>query len=53
MPSGRLERPANGLGNRCSIHLSYEGDIGSTGQTGYPSERNVRCGSVCAASPER
>ena len=25
VPSGRLERPANGLGNRCSIHLSYEG----------------------------
>ena len=22
---GRLERPTNGLGNRCSIHLSYGG----------------------------
>src|SRR5262245_28210586 len=25
MPPGRLERPANGLGNRCSIQLSYGG----------------------------
>ncbi len=25
VPLGRLERPANGLGNRCSIHLSYRG----------------------------
>ena len=25
MPSRGFEPPANGLGNRCSIHLSYEG----------------------------
>ncbi len=25
VPLGRLERPTNGLGNRCSIHLSYRG----------------------------
>ena len=27
MPPGRFERPTYGLGNRCSIHLSYEGDV--------------------------
>ena len=25
VPQGRLERPTSGLGNRCSIHLSYWG----------------------------
>ncbi len=25
VPPGRLERPTHGLGNRCSIRLSYEG----------------------------
>jgi hypothetical protein len=25
IPLGRLERPTRGLGNRCSIHLSYRG----------------------------
>jgi hypothetical protein len=25
VPLGRLERPTRGLGNRCSIHLSYRG----------------------------
>ena len=25
VPLGRLELPARGLGNRCSIHLSYRG----------------------------
>lgn len=25
VPPGRLEHPTNGLGNRCSIHLSYGG----------------------------
>jgi hypothetical protein len=25
VPSGRFERPTSGLGNRCSIRLSYEG----------------------------
>ncbi len=24
-PLGRLELPTNGLGNRCSVHLSYRG----------------------------
>src|SRR5260370_41494474 len=27
VPLGRLEHPANGLGNRCSIHLSYRGVV--------------------------
>ncbi len=27
VPLGRLERPTRGLGNRCSIHLSYRGTI--------------------------
>ena len=26
VPLGRLERPTRGLGNRCSIHLSYRGN---------------------------
>ena len=26
VPPGRLEHPTNGLGNRCSIHLSYGGE---------------------------
>ncbi len=25
VPPGRLERPTTGLGNQCSIHLSYGG----------------------------
>jgi hypothetical protein len=28
VPLGRLERPTPGLGNRCSIHLSYRGVSG-------------------------
>jgi hypothetical protein len=24
-PPGRVELPTNGLGNRCSVHLSYGG----------------------------
>jgi hypothetical protein len=28
MPQRRLERPAYGLGNRCSILLSYWGTLG-------------------------
>ena len=24
---GRVELPTNGLGNRCSIHLSYRADV--------------------------
>ena len=27
IPLGRLERPTRGLGNRCSIHLSYRGTL--------------------------
>ncbi len=27
VPLGRLERPTRGLGNRCSIRLSYRGII--------------------------
>ena len=27
VPLGRLERPTRGLGNRCSIHLSYRGNL--------------------------
>ena len=29
---GRLERPTNGLGNRCSIHLSYGATRGGNGR---------------------
>jgi hypothetical protein len=27
VPLGRLERPTRGLGNRCSIQLSYRGTV--------------------------
>ncbi len=33
VPLGRLERPTHGLGNRCSIHLSYRGIILEPGLT--------------------
>ena len=29
LPSGRIELPTFGLGNRCSIQLSYEDMVGS------------------------
>src|SRR4051794_7586976 len=45
---GRLERPTNGLGNRCSIHLSYGSTRGGKRREGSrkvqevsaPSERD-------------
>ena len=47
VPLGRLERPTRGLGNRCSIHLSYRGTLNHFESSG---DRGIRTPNLCDAN---